>query len=279
MFCLAGRWHILAVENNQVAGVILTLKARVAQFMKRRRAARIFGVNFVRSSSFELPRTVRLNGVDHPLSVPAEAGQRDAFVELLLDDCYQLRTLAKRGRRIDRILDIGANAGLFGVAARAAFPYAKIHAYEPNAALEPYLAQQARFVGADYFIEAVGREAGLISLDIGPQSVMSTTRSDPKGTVAQIPFGETLKRLGGHVDLVKMDCEGAEWEIFEDPESWRHVDYLTMEYHLSTNQDHDAISTVLRSLGFDVTSQRKVTNFGLVFASRTKTSSDRASSR
>jgi FkbM family methyltransferase len=244
------------------------LAERTARLWRRQRAARRLGTRFRRAASFALPRTIRINGRDVALAVPDEYGQRIAFVELLLDDCYHLRQLAGRAK-IETVIDIGANVGLFGLAARAAFPNAMIHAYEPNPALEAALARHAEAVGVAYFLDAIGRDAGFISLDVQPgESVQSRSRSDPRSLIPQIAFRETLERIGGHADLVKMDCEGAEWEILEDPESWRRVDFLTMEYHLSEDQGHEAIVAALKRIGFAVRSHRPATNFGLVFAER-----------
>jgi hypothetical protein len=42
-----------------------------------------------------------------------------------------------------------------------------------------------------------------------------------------------VERLGGSVDLLKLDCEGAEWEIFDDLEPFKAVGMVRMEYHLT----------------------------------------------
>jgi FkbM family methyltransferase len=200
--------------------------------------------------------------------VPDESCQRDAFVEVLLNDSYRLGTLAK-SVNIKTVIDIGANAGLFGLASRAAFPTATIHAYEPNPALARPLAHNAELAGVAFFLEAVGRTDGYISLDVVPGgSVLSRSRTDPTGSIRQIAFRDALKRIGGHADLVKMDCEGAEWEILEDHESWQKVNFLTMEYHLTAGQGHEAIVSALERIGFAVRSHRPATTFGLVLAQR-----------
>lgn len=200
--------------------------------------------------------------------MPDEPCQRVAFVELLLDDCYHLRPLAGRAK-IRTIVDIGANVGLFGLAARAVFPEASIHAYEPNPAVEPALAQQARIADLEYFLEAVGRDAGFASLQVDRQaSVLTRARPDPTASTPQIAFSDALQRIGGRADLVKLDCEGAEWDILQDHQSWRRVDFLTMEYHLGADQTHDLIVSVLGRMGFAVHAHQPATNFGLVFAER-----------
>lgn len=261
------RRRLLAITGDEMIPSA-SLIERMIRLWHRRSAARRLGTRFSRAATFTLPRTIRLNGRNVDIDVPDEPGQLTAFVELLLDDCYSLRSLARRAR-IETVIDIGANVGLFGLAARAAFPEATIHAYEPNLALGPALAHQARSAGIEYFLDAVGRDTGFVWLDVDPGgSVLSRTRSDPGGSIPQIAFSEALKRIGGHADLVKMDCEGAEWAILEDHDSWRQVEFLTMEYHLAVDQRHDAIVLAVKGIGFAVRSHVPATNFGLILAKR-----------
>lgn len=246
---------------------------RLQLLARRRLAARRLHVPFSRAKSLAMPETIRLEGRDIALRLPSEHGVRIAFVELLLDDCYQLRRLVRQGERIVRIIDVGANVGLFGLAARIAFPESIIHAYEPNKALKPYLSHQCLNARANAFYEAVGRKRGHITLDVsGAESVHTTTHLDPTGTIPQIDLRTAIERIGGTVDLLKMDCEGAEWEMLEDPESWRPVRYVTMEYHLRPEQDHKAIVGALDRCGFHVLDQGLADTYGLVFARNTQPS-------
>lgn len=242
---------------------------RLVSFGKRRLAARRLNVPFTRAASFALPASVRLDGRDAPIRLPDEHGVRMAFVELLLDDCYGLQRLVRRRENVATILDIGANVGLFGLAARVAFPQAAIHCYEPNAALEPYLAHQAKIARCDYFLEAVGREAGCVSLDVNiAESVHTSSRADSNGVIPQVALRTALDRIGGSADLVKMDCEGAEWEMLEDVAAWRNVRFLSLEYHLNSGDSHDKIVGALAKLGFRIERQTPVTGYGLVLARR-----------
>jgi FkbM family methyltransferase len=242
---------------------------RLVSFGRRRLAARRLNVPFTRAANFALPASVRLDGRDVPILLRDEHGVRVAFVELFLDDCYGLRRLVRRREGVATILDVGANVGLFGLAARVAFPQATIHCYEPNAALEPYLAHQAKVARCDFFLEAVGREAGRVSLTCrSGESVLTSSRADPEGDIQQIALRNTLDRLGGSADLVKMDCEGAEWEMFEDVAAWRNVRFLSLEYHLKSGNSHDRIPAALAKIGFEIERQARATNFGLVLARR-----------
>jgi FkbM family methyltransferase len=238
---------------------------RVRTLLVRKRRARELGVSFQRSASFELPERIWLAGQWWPLSVPEENGVRVAFVDILLDDCYGLRRLESPGS----IVDIGAHVGLFGLAVRRLFPHAQLHAYEPNPRLEQYLKVQARTGSFRYWMSAVGACPGRVSLDYHVDSVRTQSRPDGSGDIVQIALSEVVERAGGTIDFLKLDCEGAEWRLFEDHSSWKHVNNLGMEYHLWPDHSHDEVAQVIRNLGLSVVSQkRSAEHFGLLWASR-----------
>lgn len=245
-----------------------SLFMRLRLLIRRRQAARRFDVQFGRAATFRVPGKVRVNGRTEALNVPDELCQRTAFIEVLLDDCYGIRSIAKRAR-IERILDIGANVGLFSVAARAAWPSAIIHAYEPNPALEPLLAHQARISGAKVFTEAVGSNSGKVELEVDPlHSVLSRALRSDNGSIPLTAFRVALERIGGSADLVKLDCEGAEWELLSDDMQWRGVRFVSMEYHCRTVDDHVRIREIMDAMAFRVIRHTAATGFGLMIAER-----------
>ena len=85
-------------------------------------------------------------------------------------------------------------------------------------------------------MEGVGLTAGSFCLDNRP-NVSNESNSiaivdfNQTGNIPIIPLKEVAKRLGGNIDLLKMDCEGSEWLILQDLETLKHVRYLTVEYH------------------------------------------------
>jgi FkbM family methyltransferase len=215
-----------------------------------------------------LPRELRVAGRWIPLAAPNEAGIRTAFVEILLDDCYGLEIL--RNHNVPRILDIGGNVGIFALATRHVFPQATIHVYEPNPRVLPFLTQHAAAASFTCFAEAIGRDDGRISLIDHQDCVQVRTRVDAVGNVPQIAFSRAIERIGGHCELVKLDCEGAEWDILSDADSWQQVDHLAMEYHLwARNHRHEDIPPLLRAIGFQI--ERQIEHhpmFGVVWATR-----------
>ncbi len=90
------------------------------------------------------------------------------------------------------------------------------------------------------------------------------------GKIPQVSFRTAVERIGGHCDLVKLDCEGAEWEILTDVTTWRKVDHLAMEYHLWFGEhEHEEVAKVLGNIGFAIRRQlRTHERYGIVWASR-----------
>ena len=219
--------------------------SRLSAWRMRRKAARQIGVDFCTVRSFSLPHDIVVNDMPVRLDLPCEEGQITAFVEILLDDCYHLRKLSSSAEIIT-VIDVGANAGVFSIAARKAFPRAKIHAYEPNPELGIRLRKLAEQIDFTYYAEAIGRKNGMVKLVTQPGlSIMTKTVADEAGPNIQISLRSALHRIGGNVDLLKLDCEGAEWELFKDRSAWAKVRYLTMEYHLDPGEDHCRIFKAL----------------------------------
>jgi FkbM family methyltransferase len=238
---------------------------RFFNLIKRRNRAKELGLEYQRAADFQIPQSLLINGDRKTVSLPQDYGIKVAFVEILLDDCYQLENLSQP---ILNILDIGANVGLFSLAARNRFPQAVIHAYEPNPELEKYLKIQAHSVSFDYFMEAVGLEDGKVTLEFYEDSVQTRSKVNEAGEIPQVAFRKTIERLGGSVDLAKVDCEGAEWLLFQDQDSWQSVQNLSLEYHLWPDRKHEEIQQVIQNLGFKLRKQIPIQDYGLILASR-----------
>ena len=190
------------------------------------------------------------------ISAPRDIGTSSAFVDIFIDDVYGLSKLSD----VRTIIDVGAHAGFFSLASRMRFPEAIIHAYEPNPATLPFLKSQAMTGRFDVFAEAVGCSDGMVSVDQGLDSVHATTHSG--GDVPMISIRRAIERIGGTVDLLKLDCEGAEWEILTDTAAIRAVKYLRMEYHLNAiRRDTSELASLLSAFECTMTS-RDGPNYG-----------------
>ena len=158
---------------------------------------------------------------------------------------------------------------------RLHFSKSVIHCYEPNLEIINYLKYNAERLNFDYYNEAVGDKKGSVKLNISKNdSILSHISSDESGATQQISFDMAFKRFGvDNLDIVKMDCEGSEWEIFNHIEIWKKVKFLTMEYHLGKNNfDHNRIVAALNKIGFKLITKldnNKNVNYGMVLAYNT----------
>lgn len=235
--------------------------------VQKRLRARSIGVTLWRSEDFALPESILLNGKRVPVQFPSELGVKAAFAELLFGDCYDLENVTSPTATV---LDIGGNVGIFALAARKAFPGAVIHSYEPNPNLEKYLKVQASAASSRCFMEAVETEDGFVSLEFETESVRTVSHVTESSAIPATAFRKTIERLGGKVDFAKVDCEGAEWHLWQDHAAWQNVWHLAAEYHLFSGHTHEEAHAAVTNLGFQVLKQERDEAVGLIHATRIK---------
>lgn len=232
--------------------------------LRRMGNARYFRVPFLRRGSFQMPTRININGNMVELAHPAEPGIVNDFLTCFIEDEYGLGKVAKP---VGSILDIGANVGFFSIAARSRFPAAQIHAYEPNPRIQSYLTRNAETVQFNVFPEAVGATEGTVSLVDASDSNQARTSAEAKtgAEVRQVAFAEVVERLGGKIDLAKIDCEGAEWGLFTAPEPWSKIRLVRMEYHLWGAHPFDELEKKFTELGFDIVHHESSGEWGTVW--------------
>ncbi|MGC1188529.1 MAG: FkbM family methyltransferase [Candidatus Acidiferrales bacterium] len=238
---------------------------RIIRHLGMLRNARRFRVPFIRNALFHVPKAIKINGVMRRLEFPDELGVKNDFLGCFIGDVYGLRQL---GFTPKTILDIGANVGFFSVAARSYFPNATIHAYEPNQRIIPALANQASVANFQYFPEAVGSESGSVEILESGDSNQAQTKRSEQGSAKQASLKQAIARMGGFVDLAKIDCEGAEWDLFQASDCWKNISHLRMEYHLGTTHSFDEVAGNIDRLGFKIIRHVPSDGFGLVWAAK-----------
>ena len=234
----------------------------VVELERRFRALRL-GIFFLRARWFKMPQAVRVAGRKVVLHYPSERGVEVDFIGCCIRNDYGLRQQLKD---VETILDVGANVGFFSIAARADYPSAKIHAYEPNRRIFPFLRSNTEQLGIDTYQEAVGADEGRVSIADEGDSNQAKTIASADGGIPQIALQRAVERLGGRVDLLKLDCEGAEWGMFRSAAPWRHIRNIRMEYHLFDQHTPQDVEQALKQLGFRITRFESSTGFGLIWA-------------
>jgi FkbM family methyltransferase len=231
--------------------------------------ARRLGFFFVRIRSFKMPAKINIGGVWKELQLPQEKGADADFLPCFVRNIYGLRL---RLGKVQTILDIGSNVGMFSMAARMHYPKATIHAYEPNPRTLPFLRANTAELGIKIYAEAVGAESGhVLMLDRGSSTQARTVLAE-SGNINQTSLDTAVERLGGKVDLLKMDCEGAEWEMFKSPSAWPQIRNVRMEYHLFHGETVEDVEAALVGLGFKVIhweSDPRYPGYGIVWAAHT----------
>ncbi len=174
-----------------------------------------------------------------------------------------------------RVLDLGANIGLFGAYALARWPGSNIHSFEPDPS---NLRLLERLIGANGVEQrwsvtaaAVANESGEMSFAAG---LLADSHLQPARARTAALAGDghedgdwtdTGEREGGSsamtvptvdlfaedhdVDLMKMDIEGGEWSILGDARlATLRANVLVLEWHARGCPELDAHATALALL-------------------------------
>lgn len=174
------------------------------------------------------------------------------------------------------IVDVGANMGAFSLFAAQRCPNARILAYEPASANYRSLKDNIERNGLSAQIlaiqAAVVGKSGPVRLNLSESplhSVDSTGLSSVHEDVRGVELAQTLEENGlEHVDFLKLNCEGAEYEILRSvPQTVLDtIDVIRLEYHnLDTKERNgQALARLLTTRGWKVerfTTYRRISGF------------------
>ncbi len=247
----------------------MTLMERAKLWGDRRQRARRFGIPFYRSKTLRMPPKFKVNGDEYRLEMLSENTLEYECLNILVDDTYGLSLL----KDIRIVLDVGANHGFFALAVRGFFPQAVVHGYEPNPRVWHCFEHNYRLLECIAFREAMGQLDGWVEIEHLGDSISAQTRTTEKsGRIPMVSLGRAIERIGGKVDLLKLDCEGAEWDILQDRNALGHVSAITMEYHDfgfdGCNDYRKHAEKLLVSSGFDIVRHVAVNQYGHILAVR-----------
>lgn len=184
-----------------------------------------------------------------------------------------------RFRNLETIVDIGANMGAFAIYAAWHCPNATIYCYEPETKNYSYLENNITINKLKsrvlLFREAVARESGMrkIFTNESPlHSLIPDSRNECCEEVNCITLGDIFKnqRLE-KIDLLKINCEGAEYEIIENCSAidLKRIYDLRLEYHnfYGSIKNGNHLLKVLKSKGFIIQKYSKYGNVsGFIWA-------------
>jgi FkbM family methyltransferase len=243
------------------------MKKRLAAFIRRSLKCHALGVCFRGTRTFRMPEAFSRTGNHYAIHSPPDPALALDFINLILDDEYGMERIHPPPTTI---LDVGANIGLFALHAVSLYPHATIHADEPNPLIFPFLEKNTLAWVIRPSHEALGSTRGSVSC-VESESSRTGTVIDG-GIVPRSSLADALERLGGHIDLLKLDCKGAEWYILRDTQSLRQVRRIRMEYHLSVDYRVDDLRRLLADAGFSEDFLHQNQNFGIAHFSNSSIS-------
>jgi FkbM family methyltransferase len=178
-------------------------------------------------------------------------GTRDELTilrDLFLGEEYK----APESMVVKTIVDAGANIGLTSAWFRLTYPEAHIYAYEPAPRAFKTLEKNAANIGnIEIFREAVGARMGSVTFHESDRSVASSIiESESLGTshevtVPMVTIDSIIERAG-HVDLFKIDIEGAEFDALPAATKLNRATYITGEAHpVAAKRSLEEIRTAL----------------------------------
>jgi FkbM family methyltransferase len=134
--------------------------------------------------------------------------------------------------RADVVLDLGAHIGLAALYIRAVRPEARIICVEADPGLIDQLRSNVEPHGIEVLHAAVAAEPGPVTFFVGAATWgNSLTRGDASQRPVKVP-GRTYAEIAAWVEqpigLLKIDVEGAEWEVFADGTG---AEYIIGETH------------------------------------------------
>ncbi len=131
-----------------------------------------------------------------------------------------------------RILDVGANIGLFGVYALGRWPEARITSFEPD---------PDNFRVLDLTVCANQREGSWDDVPVAVSNADGELEFAAGEATITVPAVDFFDQLGDGVDLVKMDIEGGEWQILADPRlAGAPIKVIRLEWHTLLCPEEDA---------------------------------------
>jgi FkbM family methyltransferase len=197
----------------------------------------------------DVQRLVRIRG-NVKLFYRLNRGDIQAIREVWLEEIYRL-PFELADTRV--LVDAGAHIGLASVWLAREYGFSRVFAIEPSApnARLARLNIQINDVVGEVIEAAIGSHVGMTRFEDDPQSQLGRVSAHGRDVPSLTPE-RVLDLLpnGVDIDLMKIDIEGAEGELFARDTSWLgKVRSLLIEFH-PDRVDYPGLAAVLEQAGF-----------------------------
>lgn len=156
-------------------------------------------------------------------------------------------------QKTDIVLDIGAHVGAFSMLVCNSVKH--VYAVEP--------------LFYDILSKNIKNNSiqNITAFDIGlGLSSLECEFMSRKKTIKCISLSTIIEMCGGHVDFLKLDCEGGEWCIL--PEELNGIRRIECEVHSCNNKNMFDFVEMLKTLGYDIDVSDRTENTILIHANK-----------
>ena len=181
---------------------------------------------------------VKIAGSVRPVSLRQDSGDLFIFYEVFAMESYRIEDDVIDPQSVRTIIDCGANIGITALYFAGRYPNARIFSIEPDpsnfAVLKRNVASEPRITPINAAV--VGRNTGPVFLSQDrPAWGNSITQGADGVSGIEVP-AITIDDLCAqhsidHIDLLKVDIEGAEEPMFAEPHFLPKVGYIVIELH------------------------------------------------
>lgn len=228
---------------------------------------------FVKAYSREILCAIR---IEHTLGkrnlyLRTYTGDIDIFYEIFFKKIYVLS--ARPASRVNTVVDLGANVGLSALYFLQHYPQARVICVEPEPSNFKMLTKNLQTEIATGKVTALELAAmgkdGLVSFESAEAKYNSRVVDGADRKVPAVSMPTLMHRCEiDHIDLLKIDVEGAEKYIFSGNLNWlQKVDDILIEIH--SNEDHLLCMQAFEQYNFKLERiQTDVANEQLFWASK-----------
>lgn len=224
-------------------------------YLRNRSALGISRSDFVRLQKYGINDTddLEVEFFGRPFRLNSPFWFLHGLQEIFIDEVYKFQT----SLQTPRILDCGANIGLSVIYFKRNYPLAQVVAFEPDpdnfsllkTNLESFRLSDVELLNKAIWVEE-GRVLFSVAGSVGSRIERTSTHELSSG---EVPSCQLRQYLEKRIDFLKLDIEGAEFEVLNDcRDLLENVDSLFVEYHASHEGDQrlDEMLSWLRSAKF-----------------------------
>jgi FkbM family methyltransferase len=194
-----------------------------------------------------------------PQLAGTHADSAQIFDQILRNNSYHLTLDQLRNKEV---IDVGANTGMFSLAA-AAMGASRVWSYEPVSHTHALMLNNVMHTGLSHKITCVQQAVMGIStppLMMGLHEAHGSnslyTHSDQSELVSVTTLADIMAQTFSHNVILKLDCEGAEFDIILDsaPEVFDRIKQIHVQIHTQLHpmyNDPSVIKQRLTQLGFN----------------------------